>query len=158
MSTSKHFKTAKENQTAPILNNASIYRAGQNPTRKQDSDNEDEAEMIKNSFYVPDRLQSKQQPTFVDALKRRRDHTGRIITKSQVICNRNRRPERLKSESPPIYSQNDNFKPIKNQSTSPNNSMANHVEFNNLSNYPCTRNGILILFQRQYIQIHHLEL
>ena len=98
MSQSKHFRTAKENQTAPTLNNASIYRAGQNPTKNQnDSDDEDEPDMIKNSFYVPDRLHSQQQPTFVDALKRRRDHTGRIITKSQVLQNpnRDRRPERL---------------------------------------------------------------
>ena len=123
MSTSKHFATAKENQTAPVLNNASIYRAGQNPTRKQESDDEDETEMIKNSFYVPDRLQSQQQPTFVDALKRRRDHTGRIITKSRLINN----------------SHSHNSEAINDQSSysSPNNE-ANHVQFNNLSDYPCT--------------------
>ena len=147
MSKLKHFRTAKENQTAPTLNNASIYRAGQNPTRNHnDSDDEDEPDMIKNSFYVPDRLHSQQQPTFVDALKRRRDHTGRIITKSQVLQKRNRNqiPERLKSESPPIYN-NNSASSIIDQPTSshshshssPNATTANHVQFNNLSDYPC---------------------
>ena len=127
---SKHFKTAKDEQTAPTINNASIYRAGQNPTKQPDSD--DDQEYLKNSFYVPDTLQSHQQPTFVDALKRRRDHTGRVITKSQLLNKRsNRTPSSSQSSIPhePKYAQ-------KVKSVSP--PIAKDVQFNNKSIYPCT--------------------
>eukprot|EP01084_Bolivina_argentea_P149391 260973_1 len=75
----KYFQTAKDKQTAPILNNATIYRAKR--TLQTDTDNN----MIANSYYTPLKLQSNEQPTFVDALKHRIDASGKLITRSQIL-------------------------------------------------------------------------
>eukprot|EP01083_Nonionella_stella_P317550 1156941_1 len=90
----KHFKTSKEEQTAPIQNNATIYRAGQNPNKKHITyDDDDDASLnINASSHITDHLQRNQQPTFVDVLKHRRDHLGRAITKRQIISNKRHEP------------------------------------------------------------------
>ena len=85
MAASKPSKTSKDEQTAPVLTNSLIYRAGKNPLKRANDSDQDDIEMVQNSYVLPDQLSSRQQPTFVDALKRRRDHSGRIITKSLLV-------------------------------------------------------------------------